>query len=262
MNRFGKPGGAGFGEHGHDPGSGAFGRPGQFGGAGQAGQTGQPGQFGRAGQTGQPGQFGGAGHTGQPGQFGGSGHTGQFGHSGRQPEGFGDRAALTNSPDYRLGGIQPGADSRYRKPFAQRMADMRITSAPWPVLIALALQVIAVGVIVWRLVALWKLPVAPPSVPVPPWASAALGFFGTGEAYRPENIAGITAFWTLACILVLVMAVFAAKGENWARIVSTGLCAAGAFLLLSATTAVAGLAAVVAVPLLWLPANKRWYGTG
>lgn len=225
--------------------------PGSFGSGAGSGGFGEFGQSGFGGGS----RFGPPGQPGQPGQFGPGDQRGQF--SG----GF-----MPANDDYRFGGAPPvtggPGGSGHKAPFGRRMASMPFFGAPIPLLVAFVLQLVSAGVVVWRLVEKWRLPERPTT------GIDALGGYeeqiaamvGSGARLRPDDILETTIFWGIIIAVVLLMAFFTVKGENWARIVLTLLCIAGVFLLVVEGLAIAGLASVLALPLLWLPVNKPWFG--
>lgn len=244
--------------------------PGNFGGPGFGqggfGHGGQDSGGGFGGGHGQPGFGGGQGHGGAGGGFGGAGG---FGAGAGQPagpdqSGFGGGFVPVND-DYRFGGSAPGGDSGSsgnKAPFGQRMASMKFFNAPVTLLIAFAMQLVAAGVVIWRLVERWRLPERPTTGvgALEGYEERVASVLGANDQFRPDDILETTIFWGIILVVLLLMAFFTVKGENWARIVLTLLCIAGLFLLVVPGFAIAGLACVIALPLLWVPANKSWFG--
>ena len=233
MNGNGNFGGPGFGQ-------GGFGQGGFGGGSDQSG-FGQTGGFGSG--------FGGAG-GGQAATPGRSGFGGGFAPGG---------------DDYRFGGPAPGGHSGptgHKAPFGQRMASMKFFNAPVTILIAFAMQLVTAGVVIWRLVERWQLPERPTTGVglLEGYEDRIASAIGANDSFRPENILETTIFWGIILVVLLLMAFFTVKGENWARIVLTLLCIAGVLLLAVSGFAIAGLACVITLPLLWVPVNKSWFG--
>lgn len=245
-------------------GNGNFGRPGfGQGGFGQGGFGGGHDQSG----FGHGGGFGGSGQTGGFGSgFGGAGGFGAGGGQSATPDrsGFGGGFA-PGGDDYRFGGPAPGGHSGptgHKAPFGQRMASMRFFNAPVTILIAFAMQLVAAGVVIWRLVERWQLPERPTTGVglLEGYEDRIASAIGANDSFRPENILETTIFWGIILVVLLLMAFFTVKGENWARIVLTLLCIAGVFLLAVSGFAIAGLACVITLPLLWVQVNKSWFG--
>ncbi len=233
------------------------------------GNFGGPG-FGQGG-FGQGGFGGGSDQSGfgQTGGFGsGFGGAGGFGAGGGQPatpdrSGFG--GGFAPGDDYRFGGPVPGGHSGptgHKAPFGQRMASMKFFNAPVTILIAFAMQLVTAGVVVWRLVERWQLPERPTTGVglLEGYEDRITSAIGANDSFRPENILETTIFWGIILVVLLLMAFFTVKGENWARIVLTLLCIAGVLLLAVSGFAIAGLACVITLPLLWVPVNKSWFG--
>ena len=246
--------------------------PGGFGGSGSG--------FGQGGfGQGNGGGFGG-GH-GSGGGFGGGQGTGAgfdgapgFGAGPGQPPpthrpAF-DGGFVPVNDDYRFGGAAPGGiptggapgTPGHKAPFGRRMSSMSFFGAPMPLLIAFALQLVTAGIVIWRLVERWRLPERPITGvgAFQGYEEQIASLMGATGQFRPNDLPETTIFWSIVLVVLLAMAFFTVKGENWARIVLTLLCVAGVFLLAVKGFAIAGLASVLTLPLLWLPVNKAWFG--
>lgn len=246
MNGNGNFGGPGFGQ-------GGFGQGGFGGGSDQSG-------FGYGGGFGGSGQAGGFGSG-----FGGAGGFGEGGGQPATPDRSGFGGGFAPGDDYRFGGPAPGGHSGptgHKAPFGQRMASMKFFNAPVTILIAFAMQLVTAGVVIWRLVERWQLPERPTTGVglLEGYEDRIASAIGANDSFRPENILETTIFWGIILAVLLLMAFFTVKGENWARIVLTLLCIAGVLLLAVSGFAIAGLACVITLPLLWVQVNKSWFG--
>ena len=128
---------------------------------------------------------------------------------------------------------------------ARRAVDMKALWAPLPIKIAAALELFSAAYLVYYIFDLVGAERVPESLS------------------RIDHLAGeFAAFLGLIVFALCVLTVYALRAQNWARIGLTVLSALFVVLIIAPRVWPVSLAGIAVVVLLWLPANRKWFGFG
>lgn len=141
------------------------------------------------------------------------------------------------APDYRYGEVTDSARQ------SRRAADMKAQWAPWPLKAAAVLELFITSYAVYNICRLVAFENSPAAVS------------------RTDQLA--TELGVLLGVLVLIVCVlstYVLHAQQSARIALTAISAIVVLLIPASSVMPASIASAVVIVLLWLPANRQWFG--
>lgn len=141
------------------------------------------------------------------------------------------------APDYRYGQVSDTVRQ------ARRAADMKAQWAPWPLKIAAVLEVFITSYTVYNICRLIAFENSPAAVTRTDQLSTELGVV-------------LGALVLLVCALTT----YVLHAQQSARIALTVISAIVVLLIPASSVMPASIASAVVIVLLWLPANRQWFG--
>ena len=141
------------------------------------------------------------------------------------------------APDYRYGQVSDTVRQ------ARRATDMKAQWAPWPLKVAAVLEVFITSYAVYNICRLVAFENSPAAVSRTDQLSTELGV-----------LLGVLV------LLVCVITTYVLHAQQSARIALTAISAVVVLLIPLSSVMPASIASAVVIVLLWLPANRQWFG--
>lgn len=159
------------------------------------------------------------------------------------------RRIAADAPAARIGGVTEPDPAWFEggRPAVEAVPQRTTGPLTWPLIAAAVAQVVALGVFAWHLAAMWGRA---------PRTAHNLATLPPGEL-QPDRIQLITAALTVLMVVIIVVTVGTLLRRMWARYLLSAVAALGLLLLLPRATVLAGIAGLVTLVLLWVPAAAR-----
>lgn len=141
------------------------------------------------------------------------------------------------APDYRYGEVTDSVRQ------TRRAADMKAQWAPWPLKIAAVLEVFITSYAVYNICRLIAFENSPAAVSRTDQLSTELG-----------------VLLAVLVLLVCALTTYVLHAQQSARIALTVISAIVVLLIPASSVMPASIASAVVIVLLWLPANRQWFG--
>lgn len=141
------------------------------------------------------------------------------------------------APDYRYGQVSDTVRQ------ARRAADMKAQWAPWPLKVAAVLEIFITSYAVYNICRLVAFENSPAAVSRTDQLSTELGV-----------LLGVLV------LLVCVITTYVLHAQQSARIALTAISAIVVLLIPLSSVMPASIASAAVIVLLWLPANRQWFG--
>lgn len=141
------------------------------------------------------------------------------------------------APDYRYGAVTDSVRQ------TRRAADMKAQWAPWPLKIAAVLEVFITSYAVYNICRLIAFENSPAAVSRTDQLSTELG-----------------VLLAVLVLLVCALTTYVLHAQQSARIALTVISAIVVLLIPASSVMPASIASAVVIVLLWLPANRQWFG--
>ncbi|MDK6808184.1 hypothetical protein HMPREF2822_10810 [Corynebacterium sp. HMSC062E11] len=143
----------------------------------------------------------------------------------------------TPAPDYRYGQVSDTVRQ------ARRAADMKAQWAPWPLKIVAVLEVFITSYTVYNICRLIAFENSPAAVTRTDQLSTELG-----------------VLLAVLVLLVCALTTYVLHAQQSARVALTVISAIVVLLIPASSVMPASIASAVVIVLLWLPANRQWFG--